>query len=161
MFARQLSNRRGVSLLECIAALVIMCFMSLLFTRIVTMAWKSEKRIETRLSTVLSNANNVPIPTPTPALGLPIALPVTAYKFYLPTTSECKKADSTYYVKRTAQRVITIYRNSDCTSALGTLDATSNGGFFNDAANTFWQVSGGDVATPNNLRVLIMNVQAQ
>lgn len=149
------NNQKGYGLLEVLVAMTIglICFAMLgkgLVTYIRTYNYYQKKFA----------AIQVPVasPTPSPTPVIPGSVPVVGKWLYLPNLNECKQGDSTYYVARTNTRVVTLYTNSNCTGSIGTLDAVNNGGFANDTAKTFWQVSGGNVASPNNLRILILTI---
>lgn len=144
-------NNKGVSLLELLAAIVILgiiCMTGTAFMRVfnaqIAKGVKKGETTVTNLNNATAAANQVI--TMQQALALVEQSKTKWFYVDVPTLGQCKKADAQYWIARTAARVVTLYTNSNCTSSIGTLNATDNSRFTNKNTKTLWEVSG-DTAT--------------
>lgn len=140
-------NNKGITLLEVLVAGVILGMLCMFSIPMIKIMVKLTKRAEN--ASVQLASQSVAVPVTTSALD---QVKTTWRWVYVPNLNECKPADAQYWIKRTANRVITLYKDAQCTQSFGTLNALDNSRYANDTTKTLWEVSG-DTAT---LRVLLI-----
>lgn len=113
---KSLKRKAGFTLLEVIVATMIMGIMSMGTLGLVRILTKTIKKAEAVTQVV----------QPTQPADLLTQVQTKWNWVNLPSILECKKADKQYWVKRTADRTVTLYTNQNCTSGFGTLNALDN-----------------------------------
>lgn len=137
-------NNKGIMLLEAVAymaILTIIVYVGLTFLNFFNARILAGQKKANQITTQINNA----ISQYATIQQVEAAKP-RWFWVDVPTLNQCKKADAQYWIARTANRVVTLYTNSNCTSSIGTLNATDNSRFTNKNTKTLWEVSG-DTAT--------------
>lgn len=137
-------NNHGIMMMEIVAYIVCLGIILAIGFQFIRIFNANLNRGITRANTATTNLNNTLNQYATVA-QLESAKP-RWFWVDVPVLNQCKKADAQYWIARTANRVVTLYTNSNCTSSIGTLNATDNSRFTNKNTKTLWEVSG-DAAT--------------